>query len=206
MTITPDEYRQKLTEAFQPDVLKGLMLGVAQAYRTTAEHCKRQYDAPDRHDVIGTVRRAGIHEAVRGVAERFQLDFADEPNANGSHYFLSVFSGEIRLICNLVSTRRKMVRAAKIRKVWARYNFNAQYHMFDNGSAPPPNWKYLAILVHSPLGRHRNEAAFVDIVVPDLKFTQYMTRLDLFKEFPAEAEGYRSLFKRRRFGAEAEGA
>jgi hypothetical protein len=206
MTITPDEYRGKVNDAFQPEVLKGFMLGVATAYRTAPEHCKRQYEEPDRHDMIGCVRRARIQEAIRGVAERYQLAYKDEPNTNGSHYFLSVLSGEIRLVCNLVATRRTMVRPAKIRKLWARYNFSAQTQLFSDGDGVPEGWRHLAVLVHSPMGRHRDEAGFVDIVVPNRTFSEYLVRFDLFKLFPAETEQYRKLFRRRRARSEAEGA
>ena len=48
----------------------------------------------------------------------------------------------------------------------------------------PADVKFLAILIHGPRGRHRDQPAFVDIVVPDLNFSKYMCRIELFLKFP----------------------
>ncbi len=210
MTISPEEYKQKLLKAFDREALKAMMLAVGDAYRTTPEHCKRNYDPPDRHDMIGHVRRARVHEAVRGVAERYSLDYRDIPNMNGSCYFLSIISGEIRLICCLVATQKSMVRPAKIRKFLAAQNFDGQgrlpFMQEDDPDVPPTRLEHLAVLIHAPAGRHKDQAAFVDIVIPNRKFTEYLQRVELFGVFPNEAEQYRSLFKRKKKHGEAEGA
>jgi hypothetical protein len=209
MAITPDEYRAKLLKAFEKEVLKALMLAVGDAYRTTPEHCKRHYDTPDRHDVIGHIRRARVHEAVRGVAERYALDYKDVPNANGSAFFLSVLAGEIRLICCLIATKKSMIRPAKIRRYLAAQNFDSQvplpFHPGDN-ETEEPKLEHLAVLVHAPAGRHRDQAAFVDIVIPNRAFSRYLQRIELFDLFPVEAEQYRSLFRRKKKRGEAEAA
>jgi hypothetical protein len=207
MTISSEEYRQKLTAAFSPEILKALLLAVADAYRTTPEHCKRHFDLPDRHDLIGHIRRARIHEGIRGVAERFSLKAEDGPNLNGSSRFLSIFSGEIRMICCKISTKRSMLRPAKIRKVLAKDNYDAQHLLFGEDPARTEEaLQHLAVLVHAPKGRSRDQAGFIDIVIPNRPFTQYMKRLELFSMFPAEIAEHQELFKRRKRRIDAEGA
>jgi hypothetical protein len=200
VTITPEEYLAKLHRAFKVEELKGFMLGVAGAYPAARDHCKRHYELPDRPDMLGRDRRAKVHEAVRGVAERFELAHKNEPNVNGSIHFLCISSGEFRLICCAVPSRKSMVRPAIIRKVLARENFDAQEGLFPDAenSSIGINLKHLAILVHAPNGRHKDEAGFVDIVIPDSRVSKYIQRLELFKLFPAETAEYKKLFTRRK--------
>jgi hypothetical protein len=210
MTISPEEYRQKLLKAFDREALKAMMMAVGDAYRTTPEHCKRNYDAPDRHDVIGHIRRARVHEAVRGVAERYSLDYQDIPNVNGSCFFLSITSGEIRLVCCLVATKKGMVRPAKIRELLAAQNFDGQpllpFMEEHQDDTQPIRIEHLAVLIHAPAGKRKDQAGFIDIVIPNRRFTEYLQRVELFGMFPNEAEQYRNLFKRKRKHGEAEGA
>jgi hypothetical protein len=198
--IAPEEYRQKLLAAFPKECLKAFLLGVGDAYRETPEHCKRHFEKEDRHDLVGRVRRAKVHESLRGVAERFNLEHKDVPNSNGSTYFLCVLSGEIRLITCLIPTRRSMVRPAKIRKLWARNNVGSQHTFWLSEEADEQKLRleHLAILVHAPYGRHKDEVSFVDIVIPSQNFKDYEQRLDLFALFPKEGEEYRALFRKRR--------
>ena len=104
------EYRALLEQAFAPEVQQALLLAVGSGYHSALEHCKRHFEREDRHDALGAARRGKLHGEIRGVAKCFSLDSKDEPNSNGSTYFLSVFSGEFRLICCLVAAPDVMVR------------------------------------------------------------------------------------------------
>jgi|SRR5579872_1191594 len=186
MRHTQAEYRRYLSEAFPDEVLKAILLAVIDGYKAAPAAVKKAFDSPDRHDALGMARRCKLHEQLRGVAEYQKLQKKDEPNSIGSAFFLSIFSGRYRLVANLVCRRRQMVRPAKIRKMWARHNRDAQASLgFVPQEDPVPrDATFLAILIHGPRGRHRDQPGFVDIVVPDLHFRKYMCRLELFTKFP----------------------
>jgi hypothetical protein len=196
MEYTETEYTEYLRQAFPEKILRSILLGVIDGYRVAPGVCKKVLDLPDRHDVLGMVRRGKIHEQLRGVAELHSLKPKDEPGLNGSTFFLSIFSGRYRLVANLVCRRADMVRPAKIRKLWARYNRDGHQGKLAFVQEPPvpDNANFLAILLHGPRGRHRDQPGFVDIVVPDLHFRKYMCRLRLFSMFPQVAE---SLWQRQ---------
>ena len=186
MEHTQAEYTQYLQEAYPDDVLRAILLAVIDGYKAAPSAAKKIFDRPDRHDALGIVRRGKLNEQLRGVADFFKLDLRDEPNSAGSTFFLSVFSGRYRLVANIVGRRKQMVRPAKIRRLWAKHNRDAQGvlgYMPQEGPVPEDT-KFLAILIHGPRGRHRDQPAFVDIVVPDLRFSKYMCRIDLFSKFP----------------------
>jgi hypothetical protein len=205
MTITPEEYRDKILNAFPDEVLKAFMLGIGDAYRSATDHVKRHFSRETKRDVLGRVRRARVDETIRGVTERFadryRVAVTNETNANGSCLFLCIRSGEIRLVCCLIATRRSMVKPSVIRKIWAKHNYSAQAGLFHD---EPDNDKafnkieHLAVLVHAPVRRQKDEVDFVDIVIPDQRFREYNQRIELFEMFPNEADKYKERFKRRR--------
>lgn len=186
MRHTKAEYERYLREAFPEDVLRAILLAVIDGYRAAPLAVKKAFDRPDRHDALGMARRGKLNEQLRGVADFHRLEKKDEPNSTGSSFFLSIFSGRYRLVANLVCRRKQMVRPAKIRRLWARHNRNAQAALdFIPPAEPvPPDATFLAMLVHGPRGRHPDQPAFVDIVVPDLSFKEYMCHLELFTRFP----------------------
>ncbi len=181
------------------------MLGVGDAYRSATDHAKRHFSRETKHDVLGRVRRARVDETIRGVAERFadrySVAVANERNANGSCLFLCIRSGEIRLVCCLVATRRSMVKPSVIRKIWAKHNYSAQASLFYEEVHTDRAFQkieHLAVLVHAPVRKQKDEVEFVDIVIPDQKFREYNQRIQLFEMFPQEADKYKERFKRRR--------
>jgi hypothetical protein len=186
MDHTPDEYQQYLTEALPAPLLRAMLLAVIDGYRAAPSAAKKALDLPDRHDGLGMIRRGKLNEQLRGVAEFHQLEKKDEPNSNGSSFFLSIFAGKFRVVAGLVARRKQMVRPAKIRKLWAHHNRDSQRALgfMPTPTAVPEDARFLAILIHGPRGRRRDQPAFVDIVVPDLRFQRYMCRLDLFSMFP----------------------
>lgn len=191
MEHTPAEYDQYLNEAFEEEVLRAILLAVIDAYSAAPRAAKKALDMPDRHNGLGMIRRGKLHEQLRGVADFHKLEKKDEPNCIGSSFFLSVFSGRYRLVANLVGRSKQMVRPAKIRKMWARHNRDSQERLAFMPARPqvPDDAKFLAILVHGPRHKHRDQPAFVDIVVPDLRFQKYMCRIELFSKFPEIALG-----------------
>jgi hypothetical protein len=193
MEYTEAEYTAWLQAAFPEEILRGILLGVIDGYKVAPGVCKKVFSMPDRHDPLGMVRRGKINEQIRGVAELHSLLVKDEPNVNGSAYFLSVVSGRYRLVANLVCRKEDMVRPAKIRKLWARHNRDGHQGKLGFASEEdhpvPEDTIFLAILLHGPRGKHRDQPGFVDIVVPDLRFRKYMCRLRLFSIFPQIAEG-----------------
>ena len=189
------------------------MVVMGDAYRASIDHAKRHFAAERRHDVVGGVRRAKVDEAIRGVIDRFagkyEIEPRNEPNANGSCYFLCLRSAGIRLVCCLVATRKAMVRPSVIRRMWAAHNYSSQRGLFDGweiAQDQPLKIEHLAVLVHAPVRKRKEELNFVDIVIPDRKFRDYNHRIQLFEMFPKEAESYRALFKRRRSRGEGTGA
>jgi hypothetical protein len=186
MNHTETEYRALLGAAFPPAVLQAVLLAVIDGYKATSPACKKALDIPDRHDAFGIIWRGKINEQLRGVCEHHSLKFRDEPNSNGSTFFLSILSPPLRLVACLVSWRQHMVRPAKIRKVWARHNRDGRWRsLFPNTEDPvPPEAEYAVFLIHGPRGRHRDQPAFVDIVIPDSNFRRYICRVELFKLFP----------------------
>jgi hypothetical protein len=86
----------------------------------------------------------------------------------------------------------------KIRKMWALHNFDSQEGLFIGAEEVPIRMEHLAVLVHSPAGRHKNQAAFVDVVIPDRNLRRYNERIPLFEMFPKEAEEYRAMFKQKK--------
>jgi hypothetical protein len=186
MDFTPAEYKEFLAQAFTDEVLKALLLAVIDGYRVAPAAVKKILDLPDRHDGLGMARRGKLNEQLRGVADFHKLGMRDESNSNGSSFFLSIFSGRYRLVAGLVGRRKQMIRPAKIRRLWARHNRDAQGTLGYIPSPPPipEDAQFLALLIHGPRGRHRDQPAFVDIVVPDLRFTKYMCRIELFARFP----------------------
>jgi hypothetical protein len=191
MDHTEAEYRAILHEALPEAKLEAILLAVVDGYRAAPLACRKALDIPDRHDAFGMIRRGKINEQLRGVCERHSLDFRDESNKNGSAFFLSIFSQQLRLVAHLVGRRRYMVRPAKIRKAWAQYNRDGRRRsLFPLVEEPvPPDVKYVAFLIHGPRGRHRDQPAFVDVVIPDRDFNLYICRLELFKLFPQIANG-----------------
>lgn len=186
MIHTEGFYSQIVNDALQPDHLKGLLLGVIDGYRIAPAACKRAMDGPDRHDALGVIRRGKINEQLRGVADRFKIQYEDKSNSTNSTYFLSLFSGQLRLVAHLIGGRRHMVRPANIRKLWARHNHYILPALFGPEPEPvvPEDAHYVAFLIHGPRGRHRDQPAFAEIVVPDKHFRTYVCRLNLFSMFP----------------------
>jgi hypothetical protein len=186
MEHTKAEYTQYLNEAFPEEILRSILLAVIDGYKAAPGVVKKMFDIPDRHDVLGIARRGKLHEQLRGVAEFHKLQAKDEPNSNRSSFFLSIISGRYRLVANLVCRKKHMVRPAKIRKLWARHNRDAQSTLgFEPKESPAPgDATFLAILLHGPRGRHRDQPGFVDIVVPDRRFRDYMCRVELLSRFP----------------------
>jgi hypothetical protein len=142
-------------------------------------------DGPDRHDAFGTIRRGKINEVLRGVCDLHNLQCKDEANVTGSANFLSVFSGRFRL-CAQLSSRRGRIPKAKIRRVWARHNVDGRNRNFfpEHQIQVPPEAIYCAFLVHSPRRKHRDQPAFVDIVIPDTSLRGGILTINLYNLFP----------------------
>ena len=191
MDHTEAAYASALHQAFPDHVLKAILLGIVDGYRVTPTACKKAMDLPDRHDVFGHIRRGKINEQLRGVGDRHQIQCRDEFNSAGSACFLSMMSGEFRLAAHLVGRRRTRIRPARIREEWAAYNHDGRWGQFDfaatTASPLPAGGSFVAFLIHGPRGRHRDQPAFVEIVVPDNHLNTYIYRLDLFKRFPQVA-------------------
>lgn len=51
----------------------------------------------------------------------------------------------------------------------------------------PPDVKYVAFLIHNPRSRRRDQPAFVEIVIPDIRCRSFICRFDLFQMFPQVA-------------------
>jgi hypothetical protein len=162
-----------------------MVLGVIDGYRATPNACKRAVDLPDRHDVFGTVRRGKIDEQLRGVAELNHLRFDHSPNAGGSWFFLSIFSGRFRLAAYLAGPSRR-IRPAKIRKAWAAHNRDGRwYELFPRKEEPVPDDAiYLAFLTHGPRRHHRDQPSYVEVVITDPDCKRFICRFELLKMFP----------------------
>lgn len=193
MNFTEAEYGDAFRQSFPDVVLRAILLAVIDGYRATPAACKKVVDRPEQHDAFGTLRRAKVYEQLRGVGELHKLEYLNEPNSIGSTFFMSIFSGEFRLAAHLVGRRKNMVRPANIRKAWAAHNHDGRNHKFefaDSPKSPLPNGsRFVAFLIHGPRGRHRDQPAFVDIVIPDNNFRDYIYTLSLFKMFPQIANG-----------------
>ena len=207
MGLSESECRELLRRDFSPEVLRAFLLAVGGAYKAAADHCKKHIEKEERHDVLGHVRRAKLDEGIRGVGERFSIESKTIPNANGSAYFMTLLSGEFRLICCLAHSPRDMVRPAKTRKLWAKYNFEPQATLgFIPLLEKLEGDKHLAILMHGPRGLHRDEAGYCDIVIPNPSFTSYAGRIKLFSEFREAVQQNPKLFRPRQIRREASGS
>ena len=186
MDFTESDYLKLLEESYPKPLLKAVTLAVVDGYRATPAAVKKAMDIPDRHDAFGVIRRGKINEQLRGVCDHHSLAYRDESNSNGSTRFLSMFSGRVRLAAHLVGSPRCMVRPANIRRLWAMHNRDGRWRsLFPNTETPaPPEAKFVAFVIHGPRSRHRDQPAFVDLVIPDRDFTKYTCHLDLFKLFP----------------------
>jgi len=189
MEHTEAEYKALLSRAFPEPIMKALLRGVVDGYSATPSACKRALDKPDRHDGFGTIRRGKVNELVRGVCDRHELRYKDEPNSAGSTYFLSVFSGRIRLCAQLLSLRSSRIPNAEIRKMWAAHNRDGRNgELFDTGEPSVPlDAVYCAFLVHSPRRNRRDQPAFVDIVIPDKSLKRFILTVNLYQLFPEVA-------------------
>jgi len=66
----------------------------------------------------------------------------------------------------------------------------------------PNGYPHLAVLIHSPRGRFRDEPSFTDIVIPNPNFTDYIDRIQLFSRFNKVVDDNPRLFRPRRHRAD----
>jgi hypothetical protein len=190
MDYSEADYRKIVTRAFAKPILKSLLLGVIDGYGAAGPACNRALDKPDRHDGLGVIRRGKINEVLRGVCDRYKIPFRDEPNSCGSAYFLSMFSGNVRLCAHLAG-RRTTIRNAEIRRIWAANNLDGRNRvLFDEmeNPEPPEGAMFCAFLLHAPRSRRRDQPAFVRLVIPDQKLKKTILRMDLYRLFPEVAQ------------------
>jgi hypothetical protein len=185
MGLTDAEYLAILKDALSTDFLKSLLYAVVTAHRSAPSHVSRNFDKPERLNLLGHIRRAKLNEEVIAVGERFKVRTDWRAYGRGSGYYVLVSSKRIFLVICAVRSKRTMVRDAEYRRALAMYNEMAQTKLSFMPDIPTPqDSQHLCILIH---GRRKgkNSPAFADIAFPDKTFTEWICRLDLFREFPA---------------------
>src|ERR1035438_4641563 len=168
MRYTEEEYRKLVESCYPADFRADVLKGFVTAYRVAPDHCKRHFDEPDRHDVLGMTRRGRIHQEVRGVANRHKIDTRDEANSIGSSHYLRLTSGRLNLIVCATASPKTRIRRAVFREMLAIFNRDAQQDLNfvqQNDSEPPKGSRFLSVLIHAPRRGRRDQPEFVDLVV-----------------------------------------
>lgn len=185
MKLTNTEYLALLRDAFSEEFLKALFQGVVTAHRAAPSHLNRSFDKPERHNLLGHIRRAKLNEEVIALGERFKVKADWKAYGRGSGYYVLVSSKRIFMVICVVRSKRTMVRDAEYRRALAHYNETTQQKFAFIPDAPKvEDSQHLCVLIH---GRRKGKdhPAFADVAFPDKTFGEWICRLDLFREFPA---------------------
>jgi hypothetical protein len=185
MDHTEAEYASLFREAFSDQLLMAITLGVIDGYKATPGAVKKAVEFPDRHDVFGAIRRGKIDQQLRGVAELNHLRFDHSPNEGGSWWFFSIFSGRFRLAAYLAGSKRH-IRPANIRKAWAKHNRDGRWLELFPGKEDsiPEDAVFVAFMLHGPRQHHRDQPAYIEIVITDPECRRFICKFELFKMFP----------------------
>jgi hypothetical protein len=200
---TDDEYRTLARDQFPEEMRRGLLLATGNVYKRSLDHTNRNIERRE-HDGLGHWRREKMQDALMGVANRYEeeynIQYVGACNSNGSSHFSTIISPKVRLICCLAPGSRKMVRPARIRKMFAANNLDSQCWLMEEMRPPAERYddRYLAILLHGPAGKNRGVLGFCDIVFPSQNFSGYMGRIQLFEEFASVVRENPKLFRVKR--------
>jgi hypothetical protein len=187
MATFKDYFNSKIPQAALQDVVQHVFEG----YRNTSKFMKAQELQPGpTKNVYPYNRCANIDSNLLALNNKYEgLKALSEINHAGNWFYTLISYENIRMTMSAVESPTTVPRESGFRNDLANCQFKFNYDEYT-GNIEVSELKgdadtiIYALIIHGPAIDNPQYPAFIDIVFPNKKCTEYLDRINLFNQFP----------------------